>query len=1087
MVDKEKNIIYNNWLKWIDGLMINNKFAEVVLKIRDWIQDLTNTDYDFIFHIILSKVQNNIEISEDILPVFSDEKFLKILNEFLKEKLSKVLNEPCVFTFDELSQYISLLWLWKYFDIIINLSTCNVDSLDKLCFEYEKRIYENIWNEEKSEIYFDAFINLIRSINSMCVLDQVNTYRKKMIPDLIEILKKHMEFLIFKLNSSQDLSEKRENDLDYFLWLFWINFTHNVYIEPKDNLESLSQNFLHVSTDQWESYKLTKKSNFWNNPDKKVVIDSVYLWNFSSSLSLLIYKTQKINYEKLWKLPSFKSILRIFWEFYWDENKFLNYTVEEIKIFCNNIYSSIYLENNNYEVSKTYDYTIDIINDFINPWNIHSEWSIESIHNLILFNKLPRDLLLNIWNYLITNNAYNNYSFEFFKLKILDIIIERLNTWVIPDEINNFLRDVILYVEKNKQASQLLDAYSNLYLSIAFFYSCNKNSSYQFFAKEYFTKFLRINNNAYWNLIYKYDLELFYFNIWYAALENTVWHEENELNSNYSDEAVACIWKTIIRSFQENKEKILEMETDTKIRNLLSKAINWDSLLVDNDINSEISESISNNIFNWITKVTVTKKDAWKKIVKIWLSVKTLDLWKNYELNFIYPTQYQSIFENIYNANEYFLKNRLTDIISASIKQTEVLFEDDLTWLQNESKLRYILSENKENLNFITIRLSTLQDINSIYSRDIWDQFLSKIWYSLAEKSVSYWFKVFKLNWAKFWLLVEDRNNIENIISFLSNLHVTLDIHKEKLVHEKFKLDAFYWIVIQESDKVLEKASQAIFQAKETWNNLYYFSETENFEDENKKSLNQLMKLDKAIEENRIVPFFQPLKNLSTWEIKKYECLMRVQNWEKFESPFQYLEVAKKYWRLPEIAKIMIKKVFEFASNNPNYSFSFNLSWEDLSNSDIISLIEEELKKYEIINIWNLTAEVLEWEWKDYEKIKTSILQLKKLWLKIAIDDYWAEHSNINRINELLDAEIPDYIKIDWSLIRRLTDLNQKKSSSAKADIENIIKKAWLYWVETVWEFIENLELELLCKHMWITYWQWYNIWKPNSSLEILE
>ena len=214
---------------------------------------------------------------------------------------------------------------------------------------------------------------------------------------------------------------------------------------------------------------------------------------------------------------------------------------------------------------------------------------------------------------------------------------------------------------------------------------------------------------------------------------------------------------------------------------------------------------------------------------------------------------------------------------------------------------------------------------------------------------------------------------------------------------------------------------------------------------------------------------------------------MRVQNWENFESPFQYLEVAKKYWRLPEIAKIMIKKVFEFASNNPNSSFSFNLSWEDLSNSDIISLIEEELKKYEIINIWNLTAEVLEWEWKDYEKIKTSILQLKKLWLKIAIDDYWAEYSNINRINELLDAEIPDYIKIDWSLIRRLTDLNQKKSASAKADIENIIKKAWLYWVETVWEFIENLELELLCKHMWITYWQWYNIWKPNSSLEILE
>ena len=152
--------------------------------------------------------------------------------------------------------------------------------------------------------------------------------------------------------------------MHYFLWLFWINFTHNVYIEPKDNLESLSQNFLHVSTDQWESYKLTKKSNFWNNPDKKVIIDSVYLWNFSSSLSLLIYKTQKINYEKLWKLPSFKSILRIFWEFYWDENKFLNYTVEEIKIFCNNIYSSIYLENNNYEVSKTYDYTIDIINDF---------------------------------------------------------------------------------------------------------------------------------------------------------------------------------------------------------------------------------------------------------------------------------------------------------------------------------------------------------------------------------------------------------------------------------------------------------------------------------------------------------------------------------------------------------------------------------------------------------------------------------------------------------------------------------------------------------------------------------------------------
>jgi EAL domain-containing protein (putative c-di-GMP-specific phosphodiesterase class I) len=205
---------------------------------------------------------------------------------------------------------------------------------------------------------------------------------------------------------------------------------------------------------------------------------------------------------------------------------------------------------------------------------------------------------------------------------------------------------------------------------------------------------------------------------------------------------------------------------------------------------------------------------------------------------------------------------------------------------------------------------------------------------------------------------------------------------------------------------------------------------------------------------------------------------IKMKNWE-FESPFKYLESAEKIWRLGSIFNIILKKTFEYAYKN-RWNFSINLSRDDLNNWDLLSNILKINQEYPI-DPSRITFEILEWEWNEWEYSIKVIEELKKLWFKIAMDDFWASNSNINRLLDLLKKRQIDYIKIDWKIIKSLVDNNKLLSEISRELLEWVIKAAHSAWIKVIAEFVENEKIAMICELLWVDFLQWYYLWKPHE------
>ena len=226
--------------------------------------------------------------------------------------------------------------------------------------------------------------------------------------------------------------------------------------------------------------------------------------------------------------------------------------------------------------------------------------------------------------------------------------------------------------------------------------------------------------------------------------------------------------------------------------------------------------------------------------------------------------------------------------------------------------------------------------------------------------------------------------------------------------------------------------------------------------------------------ENNIEPFFQPIANIKTKKIVKYEALMRVKHSNGTVSiPGEFLEVLKNMYIYPEFTKTIIKKTFEYF-NDLQYEFSVNLSFKDI--------IHKETKDF-IITVLNLypnsasrcTFELLEYEAVENNfEVKHFLKTIKGFGVKVALDDFGAGYSNYMGV---FNFGI-DYIKIDGSIIQNLL-----KDRRAGAILESMMLIAKKLDVEVIAEFVSSKELYEKVELFGVDFAQGYYIGKPSKDL----
>ena len=399
---------------------------------------------------------------------------------------------------------------------------------------------------------------------------------------------------------------------------------------------------------------------------------------------------------------------------------------------------------------------------------------------------------------------------------------------------------------------------------------------------------------------------------------------------------------------------------------------------------------------------------------------------------------------------------------------------DTLTSLLNRNSFnRAVTTQQYQKPTFLLININEFKHVNDLYGSDIGDYILQEV-SQLIKLPVFDAYKptYFRLGGDDFGILLESVSD-KKAMSFAEVL--TQSIKHFIFVDNDIEINITISIAINSEAPFLENADMVLKHSKKQKSEtIVFFSKELKLKEQIQNNINVLQSLSKAIEDKRIIPYFQPIIDLQSGKIVKYEALVRqIAPDGKVIGPYEFLDLAAQTPLYRELTKTMIEQVFAAFADEP-YRFSINLSMRDLLDVELMLMLEDQLKNNPE-SAKRLEIELLESEnLFDIQATEHFITLLKSYGCHIAIDDFGTGYSNFSYLAKLS----VDTLKIDGSLISKImTDEKYCKT------VKTIVHYADTLGVETVAEFVETREVALKLKEIGVTYGQGYYFDRPQATL----
>ena len=398
---------------------------------------------------------------------------------------------------------------------------------------------------------------------------------------------------------------------------------------------------------------------------------------------------------------------------------------------------------------------------------------------------------------------------------------------------------------------------------------------------------------------------------------------------------------------------------------------------------------------------------------------------------------------------------------------------DSLTQLQTRDLLvDDISSINIGNL--LLIDIDNFNSINNIYGIKSGDIVLKQLAKFLSDFSKEKRYQIYRVSSNEFALLdseaTHDIDDIYDDIEYLIDAVSKYDIYIDA-IEESINIHVTIGFATS-NNMILEQAGAALKYAKK---NSLKFSAYSNVTD-SRQDLSRYAywnkEIQKAIESENIIPFFQPIFN-KDGDIAKYEILMRlVQEGEEkklFISPVEFLAISVQTKKYIELSRMIIFHSLHLMENT-QYCFSINFSYQDIKSKELM---------YDLYNYFEnnpdvasrVTCEILESELvKDTTVLLQFLKKLKSYGVQIAIDDFGSGFSNFEMI---LLAE-PDLIKIDGSLIKNIDA--DKKSLTL---VEAIVAFSHKMGMKVIAEYVHNKAVYDILRQIEVDMFQGYYLCEP--------
>ncbi len=401
-----------------------------------------------------------------------------------------------------------------------------------------------------------------------------------------------------------------------------------------------------------------------------------------------------------------------------------------------------------------------------------------------------------------------------------------------------------------------------------------------------------------------------------------------------------------------------------------------------------------------------------------------------------------------------------------------------VTHLPNKNALIKELMGAEEERDLFLIKIDNFEENENFYGTTIVEQLELKITDELskmAEKLGGY--VLYHISGGKYGVLMDPQKRLSNVEAKHFCKEVIDNLKNRKISAGEYFFDISLTLSFASGSRSLYNdanavLSSALIQKKEF---LLASDSIEKLKANLKENLTMIKKIKIALKEDKIIPYFQPIYNNKTNEIKCYEALIRLIDEENSVlAPGLFLDTAKRAKFYQNITKVLVNKVIEKIEES-GCEISINLSSLDIEDEEMRAFLIEKLEQNRAV-ARKMIFELLEdKETQDYEIVKEFIREAKSYGVKIAIDDFGSGFSNFIRILEFG----PDIIKIDGSLIETITT-----SKNSRNMVETIKVFADKIGAKTVAEFVSNEEIFEMVNRIGIDYTQGYYISKPQKEVQ---
>ncbi len=554
------------------------------------------------------------------------------------------------------------------------------------------------------------------------------------------------------------------------------------------------------------------------------------------------------------------------------------------------------------------------------------------------------------------------------------------------------------------------------------------------------------------------------------VLPSCMFDEDNTQSDN--PEALTHFLKTTTDELGQSIRALDGYKKMLDISSIISKTDNFGKITYVNNLFLEVSgytrEELIGRHFFFISHGDVPKAT----LSHIWATVQKGEIWKGFMTNraksgrpYYVKLTVMPIFDDDGKIIEHiFSRTDLTKIIMQQELLKEQMNVDALTKLPNKNKLFSAITVSTDPI-IALLNIENFSDINLFYGIASGDKLLQEFATKLISLLPRTSYLLYKLE-ADNFVIFSSTGEVGTFCRFIEDL--IEKIHKEQFLKDvqcvSIRVSAG---IAKDKQQLLPRAEGALRRARA--NKLMWFLSDEEEIVRYQQNFKILNTLKYAIDNKKVIPYYQAIVDMQTKKIAKYESLMRISD-EKgtIYTPDAFLKVAQKSKYYLALTRIVIEKALgDFSSRTEG--ININLSAEDIEDAPTVEFLKNAIKNFP--EPARITLEIIETEAiRDYLTVIGFIQEFKELGIKIAIDDFGSGYSNFAYLVQFK----ADILKIDGTLVKNIS--KDANSFQVVAAINDFARRLGM---QTVAEYVFDSSTNDMVDALLIDYAQGYYYSKP--------